>query len=82
MSGFTDDDLKRLKEWMKNPKMTDGSIIGMETMQKIAALLSRLEAAEKVCDMTYKNLGMYSSIEGLPREIVKSMEAWRKSKGE
>jgi hypothetical protein len=68
---FTDDDIERLK--------FSGTTFYIQTVNSkvLDALLARLEAAEKVCEMTYKNLGMYSETKELPREIVESIEAWR-----
>lgn len=68
---FGDEDLKRLKEWIKNPIFNYGS------PEKIEALLARLEAAEWVV----------SEVERAQRhgnvsdDFIECVKAWRKSVG-
>ena len=65
---FTDDDLKRLKDSGPSP------LSSRELKAKdFWALLSRLEAAEKICDDLLKH--------GLTFRWHDAMEAWRKAAG-
>jgi len=70
---FTDEDLGRLKKWMKKPKFTCGGdgYLAPEPLERIQALLARLEAAEKL--IIYR--GNYA-------EEAIAFEEWRKSKGD
>ncbi len=68
---FSDDDLKRLKDHVA---MSSGSIVGIPLLpEEIAALLSRLEAAEKVIDEW-----LHPPDES---EIQEAYEAWRNAAG-
>jgi hypothetical protein len=60
MKHFTDDDLKHLKD-----------DIVPYFPHKLEALLARLEAAEKVCELC---------IDGAP-EVLKAKRAWRRAAG-
>lgn len=66
-SSFSDDDLKRLKD--SSSHITH---LGVDT-PLFKALLARLEAAEKVCEIAHNKLFTRYS---------KEVEAWRKAKGD
>jgi hypothetical protein len=71
---FTDDDLKRLKEDIKPHNAWYSTII---------PLLSRLEAAEEVCEASEKVVRPTKRIGDAPleRAIFDALKAWRKAAG-
>lgn len=69
MKCFTDDDLKRLKNYYEDPKRGD-------TPLKWKALLARLETAEKVCSMV-DTVGALDHYE----VVLKAWAAWREAAG-
>jgi hypothetical protein len=74
---FTDDDLKRLKRYVKN-----GSVECI-SFEDVEALLARLEAAEAVCKASSEVVRPRERIGDAPRElkILNALEAWRKAAG-
>lgn len=73
MTPFTDDDLKRLKEWCNLPKN-----VLTQRRKAILNLIDRLEAAEAVC-----NTQEHTCCRQIPiicRACV-NYEAWRKAAG-
>lgn len=75
---FTDDDLKKLKEFVKNNVIRrEFDASGDETIAfkyKIEALLERLEAAER-----YIEFGTACGVN--PTDLVKAENEWRKVAG-
>lgn len=65
---FTDDNLKRLKEY----NLLNRALFDEFTMDQMKALLARLEAAERLIGWKCIDNPVYE----------KDLEAWRKSKGE
>lgn len=72
---FTDDDLKRLKVHLETDKEFHQNATWVEHVQ-MDALISRLEAAEAVCQTVARRLLIDSSI-----DEIHAMEKWRKSAG-
>lgn len=75
MSGFTDEDLKRLKELMHN--QTPPSGYGWINYAALVGLLARLEAAEEIASYFSNHP---DSAHWWPY-AQNAIEAWRKSKG-
>jgi len=73
---FTDDDLKRLKDYLESNNRIYPGIMGNE----MKALLTRLECAEKMISDT--DPCSCEAITGRQCIHQKHYEAWRKSKGE
>jgi hypothetical protein len=73
---FTDDDLKRLKEWLEKPKKDTVAWYDC-TNQRFMALLARLEAAETIIWLTPSN--MTNCKEG--SILDGAIQAWRKAAG-
>ena len=71
MNKFTDDDLKRLKEDAERDKR-----IGLASADRFIALLSRLEAAEKVAE---RYMGFPENHTRIDNTLI---EDWRKAAGE
>jgi hypothetical protein len=78
---FTDDDLKRLKEWVDDAILNNYYIEGKPELFK--DLLARLEAAERVCEASEKVVRPKERIGNAPLEqaIYDALEAWRKAAG-
>lgn len=77
---FTDDDLKRLKEWL--PEASGFATIPDFTQEKLKALLDRMEASERFHKFA-KHFGMCKGIyETCVCGFSEAHEAWLKSKGE
>lgn len=76
---FSDDDLKRLKEEAYDYR--DGSRFQWVKGPEILALLSRLEAAENVCEFHYRDGFKNGERLSLTRHDAPLIEAWRKSTG-
>lgn len=84
---FTDDDLKRLREFAD--KLESGEDFAMPTPAAVRALVARLEAAEHAILAMIElddfiALGSTSDLEGHNRMVDKTrtaMETWRKAAG-
>jgi len=74
LNPFTDEDLKRLTEWING---VPARALTLPNAELIKALLARLEAAEKVCSQIDK----YTDTLDIYVPIRESYQEWEKAAG-